>query len=110
MQNVVEGIVEILWDMLPSRKVIGGAPANFAYHVQELGESSLVVSCVGNDELGREINSNLENMEMSTEFLYVDNKHSTGASSVKINKEGKTSYLIKEEVAWDYISALKLLC
>ena len=41
--------------MLPSGKVIGGAPANFAYHVQELGESSVVVSCVGNDELGRDI-------------------------------------------------------
>ena len=110
MQNVVVGIGEILWDMLPSGKVIGGAPANFAYHVQELGESSVVVSCVGNDELGREIISSLENMEMSTEFLYVDNKHSTGASSVKIYKEGKPSYLIKEGVAWDYIPTSTLLC
>ena len=110
MQNVIVGIGEILWDMLPSGKVIGGAPANFAYHVQELGESSVVVSCVGNDELGREIISSLENMEMSTEFLYVDNKHSTGASSVKINTEGNPSYLIKEGVAWDYIPTTKLLC
>ena len=110
MQNVVVGIGEILWDMLPSGKVIGGAPANFAYHVQELGESSVVVSCVGNDELGREIISSLENMEMSTEFLYVDNEHSTGASSVKIDKEGKPSYLIKEGVAWDYIPTSTLLC
>ena len=110
MQNVVVGIGEILWDMLPSGKVIGGAPANFAYHVQELGESSVVVSSVGNDELGREIISSLENMEMSTEFLYVDNKYSTGASSVKIDKEGKPSYLIKEEVAWDYIPTSTLLC
>ena len=106
---MVVGIGEILWDMLPSGKVIGGAPANFAYHVQELGESSVVVSCVGNDELGREIISSLEDMEMTTEFLYVDNKHSTGASSVKIDKEGKPSYLIKEGVAWDYIPTSTLL-
>ena len=110
MQNAVVGIGEILWDILPSGKVIGGAPANFAYHVQELGESSVVVSCVGNDELGREIISSFENMEMSTEFLYVDNKHSTGASFVKIDKEGKPSYLIKEGVAWDYIPTSTLLC
>ena len=97
MQNVVVGIGEILWDMLPSGKVIGGAPANFAYHVQELGESSVVVSCVGNDELGREIISSLENMEMSTEFLYVDNKHSTGASSVKTNKEENHIILLWRE-------------
>ena len=95
MQNVVLGIGEILWDMLPSGKVIGGAPANFAYHLKELSESSVVVSCVGNDELGREIISSLEIMEISTEFLYVDNKHSTGASSAKIDIEGKPSYLIK---------------
>ena len=73
------------------------APANFAYHVQELGESSVVVSCVGNDELGREIISSLENMEMSTEFLYVDNKHSTGASSVKTNKEENHIILLWRE-------------
>ena len=59
MQNVIVGLGEILWDMFPSGKVIGGAAANFAYHAQELGESSIVISCVGNDELGQEIISSL---------------------------------------------------
>ena len=94
MQNVIVGIGEILWDMLPPGKVIGGAPANFAYHVQELGESSVVVSCVGNDDLGQEIISSLENMDISTEFLYVDNNHPTGVVFAEINKAGKPSYLI----------------
>ena len=71
MQNLIVGLGEILWDMFPSGKVIGGAPANFAYHVRELGESSVVVSSVGNDELGREIISGLENNDMSTDFLYI---------------------------------------
>jgi len=100
---MIVGIGEILWDMLPSGKVIGGAPANFAYHTQELGESSVVVSCVGKDELGREIISSLENMDMSTEFLYVDKTHPTGLVSVKINREGDPTYLIEDGVAWDFI-------
>jgi len=109
MQNVIVGIGEILWDMLPSGKVIGGAPANFAYHAQELGESSIVVSCVGNDELGREIISSLEKKDMPTEFLYIDKSHPTGVVSARINKEGKPSYLIQEEVAWDYIPTTTLM-
>jgi fructokinase len=109
MQNVIVGIGEILWDMLPSGKVIGGAPANFAYHAQELGESSIVVSCVGNDELGREIISSLEKKDMPTEFLYIDKSHPTGVVSARINKEGKPTYLIQEEVAWDYIPTSTLI-
>ncbi len=109
MQNVIVGIGEILWDMLPSGKVIGGAPANFAYHAQELGESSIVVSCVGNDELGREIISSLEKKDMPTEFLYIYKSHPTGVVSARINKEGKPSYLIQEEVAWDYIPTSTLM-
>ena len=109
MQNVIVGIGEILWDMLPSGKVIGGAPANFAYHAKELGESSIVVSCVGNDELGREIISSLEKKDMPTEFLYIDKSHPTGVVSARINKEGKPSYLIQEEVAWDYIPTSTLI-
>ena len=61
MQNLIVGIGEILWDILPSGKVLGGAPTSFAYHVQKLGENSKVVSCVGNDELGKEIFVSLEN-------------------------------------------------
>ena len=109
MQNLIVGLGEILWDMFPSGKVIGGAPANFAYHVRELGESSVVVSSVGNDELGREIISGLENNDMSTDFLYIDKNHPTGVVFAEINKEGKPSYLIQESVAWDYIPTSKLL-
>ena len=109
MGNVIVGLGEILWDMLPSGKALGGAPANFAFHAKELGESSVVISCVGNDEMGREIISSLENMDMSTEFLYIDKTHPTGVVSVTTNKEMKPSYLIQEGVAWDYIPTSELL-
>ena len=55
MNNIIVGMGEALWDVLPEGKKIGGAPANFAYHVSQFGFDSRVVSAVGNDELGDEI-------------------------------------------------------
>ena len=55
MKKTIVGIGEILWDMLPSGKALGGAPANFAYHAGRLGEEGWAVSAVGDDALGREI-------------------------------------------------------
>ena len=54
-KKVIVGIGEILWDMLPGGKALGGAPANFAYHAQRLGEEGWAVSAVGDDPLGAEI-------------------------------------------------------
>ena len=56
--NVVVGMGEALWDVLPEGKKIGGAPANFAYHVSQFGLPSTVVSAVGDDALGHEIIEN----------------------------------------------------
>jgi len=110
MQYTIVGLGDILWDMLPSGKALGGAPANFAYHSQEFGGSFIVVvSCVGNDEFGREIISCLENMDMTYEFISVDKTHPTGEVSASINKEGKPLYRIQEEVAWDHIPEKPLL-
>ena len=55
MNNIIVGMGEALWDVLPEGKKIGGAPANFAYHVSQFGFDSRVVSAVGNDDLGDEI-------------------------------------------------------
>ena len=59
MDNFVVGMGEALWDVLPEGKKIGGAPANFAYHVSQFGLPSCVVSAVGDDPLGNEILENL---------------------------------------------------
>ena len=58
MENIVVGMGEALWDVLPEGKKIGGAPANFAYHVSQFGLSSCVVSAIGDDALGHEIVEN----------------------------------------------------
>ena len=60
MKNIAVGIGEALWDVLPEGRKIGGAPANFAYHVGQFGLPSCVVSAVGDDELGREIVARFE--------------------------------------------------
>ena len=61
MNDVIVGMGEVLWDMLPEGKKIGGAPANFAYHVSQYGFDSCVVSAVGDDKLGNEILESFDN-------------------------------------------------
>ena len=55
MNKIIVGMGEALWDVLPEGKKIGGAPANFAYHVSQFGFDSRVVSAVGRDDDGQEI-------------------------------------------------------
>jgi len=100
---VLVGLGEILWDMLPEGKQLGGAPANFAYHAQALGGQGVVVSCVGNDELGREIFSCLDELELDRQYISVDSSHPTGTVTVELDEDGKPDYIIHENVAWDYI-------
>ena len=69
---IIVGIGEALWDLLPDGKKIGGAPANFAYHVSQFGFESQVVSAVGNDKLGEEILDNFKNKGLNTTIEKVD--------------------------------------
>jgi fructokinase len=101
--NVCVGLGEILWDMLPTGKQLGGAPANFAYHAQVLGAQSVVVSCVGDDELGREIVAQLDELGLDRSYLAVDKTHPTGTVTVELDESGKPDYTIHENVAWDFI-------
>ncbi len=100
---VCVGLGEILWDMLPAGKQLGGAPANFAYHAQALGGQGVVVSCVGDDELGREIITRLDELGLDRGYLAVDKHHPTGTVTVDLDENGKPDYTIHENVAWDFI-------
>ncbi|MDE5744130.1 MAG: carbohydrate kinase, partial [Paramuribaculum sp.] len=101
MAEFVVGIGEVLWDMLPEGKKIGGAPANFAYHVSQFGLPGCAVSAVGNDELGAEILTDLTSKEINNAITIVP--FPTGTVQVEIDKEGIPRYDIKENVAWDNI-------
>ena len=101
---IVAGIGELLWDILPAGRQIGGAPANFAYHSQVLGAESRIVTAVGDDEAGREIIAELEEHGLDTTHVAIDENHPTGMVSVRVDWDGMPEYTIHENVAWDFMS------
>lgn len=99
--KVIVGMGEALWDILPEGKKIGGAPANFAYHVSQFGLESCVVSAVGNDGLGREILDSFK--EKKLQCLIETVPYPTGIVQVEVDGAGVPQYRIRENVAWDNI-------
>lgn len=95
---------EVLWDLLPSGKLPGGAPMNVATHLQNLGIASAMISRVGNDDLGEEIKAFLNAKHCSTQFIQTDDKHPTGIVKVHLSEKMEASYEIVHPVAWDFIS------
>ncbi len=100
-KNIIVGMGEALWDVLPEGKKIGGAPANFAYHVSQFGLDSCVVSAVGEDKLGDEILENFDSKKLNSQIARVP--YPTGTVQVEIDQAGIPQYNIKENVAWDNI-------
>lgn len=101
---LVVGLGEILWDLMPEGRRLGGAPANFAYHCHSLGADGIIVSAVGQDKDGREISSSLDALEIKTTYLEKNADYPTGTVSVDLDEFGQASYTIHSPVAWDYIS------
>ncbi|MBN1765040.1 MAG: hypothetical protein JW860_07265, partial [Sedimentisphaerales bacterium] len=99
--NIFVGLGEILWDMFPDSRQLGGAPANFAYHAQALGGKGVIISCIGNDKPGREIIHILDNLGLDTRYIALDKEHPTGTVTVELDKTGIPNYTIHENVAWD---------
>ncbi|MCH4148535.1 MAG: carbohydrate kinase [Prevotella sp.] len=101
MKEIVVGMGEALWDILPDGRKIGGAPANFAYHASQFGLDSCVVSAVGNDELGDETIKNLTSKGLN--LMVPQIPYPTGTVQVTLDSNGVPAYDIKEGVAWDNI-------
>lgn len=98
MNYKIIGIGELLWDMLPSGKQLGGAPANFAYHT-----NGILVSAIGNDELGKEILTKLDSLSLNKDYIHINNEKPTSTVSVELDEQGKPTYIIHENIAWDFI-------
>lgn len=103
-QLLAIGLGEILWDVLPDARLLGGAPANFAYHVNALGGTGLPVSRVGDDELGREALSQLVANGLNIDAVSVDPDHPTGTVDARVDADGVATYTFPDDVAWDFIS------
>lgn len=112
MSFTVIGIGEVLWDVFPSRRRMGGAPVNFACHCRQLGARGVPVSCVGADEDGAAIRRAVAELGLEDTHLQVDPTAPTGTVEVLLDAQGKPVYRIREGVAWDFIfmnEALKQL-
>ncbi len=101
MKQIIVGLGEALWDCLPDGKKLGGAPANFAYHVGQFGFDTIAVSAVGNDRLGDETIASLE--AKGLKYMMPRVSYPTGTVQVTLDDNGIPTYDIRENVAWDNI-------
>ena len=99
--NIIVGLGEVLWDVLPEGKKLGGAPSNFAYHTRQFGYNSVAVSAVGKDKLGDETLAALD--EKGLRYVMPRTPYPTGTVQVTLDDNGIPTYDIKENVAWDNI-------
>ena len=99
----IAGVGELLWDLLPSGKQLGGATLNFAFHAAQFGCRSAVVSAVGNDPYGLQILEKLQEAQLGTAYVQ-QNDYPTGTVDVRLDARGVPSYTIHKPVAWDFIA------
>lgn len=98
------GLGEVLWDMLPQGRQLGGAPANFACHARALGADAHLVSRVGNDDLGREARQALGRVGLPDDTLQLDSERPTGTVGVQLGADGQPIFTIHEQAAWDALA------
>jgi len=97
------GLGEVLFDIFPAGKKLGGAPVNFVFHLKSLGINSYPVSAVGKDKVGRELIQTIQSNSLSTKYIQVNSNFPTGTVQVEIDESGIPDYIIRENVAWDNI-------
>ena len=103
VQYMIVGLGELLWDVLPAGRQLGGAPTNFAYVSRLLGDQAIVASRVGSDEPGREALARLERFGLTTRYVQLDERRPTGTVKVEVDGKGQPSFTCTEDVAWDYL-------
>ncbi len=99
----IVGLGEVLWDIFPSHKQLGGAPANFAYVSTLLGDEGVVASRIGIDDLGTDVLQRLRELGISNEYVQEDAFHPTGTVQVEVAADGQARFEITREVAWDFL-------
>jgi fructokinase len=100
----IVGLGEVLWDMLPAGRQLGGAPCNFAFHCQQLGHPSAIVSRVGVDAPGRDLRAAIRQLGLSDTYLQEDAAHPTGSVQVALDANGVPDFSIVQGVAYDYLA------
>ena len=94
---------EVLWDIFPTHKKIGGAPLNVSLRMNSLGVNTTMISRIGDDDNGKDIISFLNNQNISSNSIQVGEEYKTGVVNVMINEKGNASYDILYPSSWDKI-------
>ena len=94
---------EVLWDVFPEYKKIGGAPLNVALRLHTFKNEVSIISSIGNDKNGRELKDYIEQQGLSTAYIQINTTHKTSTVAVKLDEKGAATYKIKKPCAWDYI-------
>lgn len=109
MKKTVLSFGEVLWDILPTETILGGAPCNFAYRVNSLGDKGIIISRLGKDDLGKKAYDRISSLGLDTTFLQWDDLHPTGTVPVTFDNDNKPDFDIVKDVAYDYIEMDDLL-
>ena len=99
----IVGLGELLWDVFPDERRPGGAPANFAWHANQMGARGLVVSRVGSDPLGDLLVEFLDGRGLESDYVQRDIEQPTSTVSITTAPDGQPDYTIHEPVAWDFL-------
>jgi fructokinase len=99
----IVGLGELLWDLLPTGKALGGAPFNFTFHCHQLGHPAVMVSRVGADDLGRQARAGVRALGLGDDLVQADPEHPTGTVSVAVDEHGQPTFTIHEG-AWDHLA------
>jgi fructokinase len=103
MKKRVVGLGEVLWDVLPERTCLGGAPTNFAYITTLMGDQGIVASRVGQDSQGIEALRRMEELGLDIDHVQTDRQHRTGIVNVQVDGNGQPKFEIAHPVAWDFL-------
>ena len=104
LDSPIVALGEILWDLLPTGRRAGGAPFNFAFHCQQLGHPAVIVSRVGDDDLGRDLRDAVRGLGLSDAFVQSDPAHPTGTVGVAVDEAGQPQFTIHTDVAYDHLA------
>lgn len=102
-KSIIVGLGELLWDCFGDVRKPGGATANVAFHAAELGHAGIVCSRVGRDPLGAELVGYLADHHLDTRYIQQDSAHPTGTVTVDTSRPDRPTYVIHQDVAWDFI-------
>jgi len=104
MKKKVVGLGEVLWDLLPDRTCLGGAPANFAYITTLMGDQGIVASRVGEDSRGLDALRRMEELGLNIDYVQTDPQHPTGTVAVELDAKSIARFEIAHPVAWDSLA------